>query len=198
MQILSECDPSCKHPVVSMYRFSGTTVLTILPLALIVELKDFIQSPFDNNSFKIYEIMGFIGFGGLIACLLMIVEIYLLTLTSSLTLSILGELKEMVQILFATFVFHDLLSVQTCLGLLVVILSAELYRHLKKAETVANSNSNNSNSNNSNSSKNRPQRIDSYMSDSSISQTHKGHLYKAVGDIDKEVELGEISSTGPS
>ncbi len=87
-----------------------------------------------DHGLEASEIAGLIFLGGFIAVLLMIVELYILTLTSSLTLSVLGEMKEVFQIAFAMAVFHDHVSFRSGVGLVVVLLAAELYRNLRHFE----------------------------------------------------------------
>lgn len=131
VQKLSDIDPQSKHPIISMYRFSGVTVLAIAPFAIFFEFESIAKSKFFRDDVDMIEASSLMLTGGAISCALIIVELYLITLTSSLTLSVLGELKEALQIAFGMLIFHDHLSGQSLLGVFIILFASEIFRHLQ-------------------------------------------------------------------
>ena len=69
-------------------------------------------------------------FGGIIACLLIVVEVKLVRLTSSLTMSVFGQIKEIIQILCAMVLFKENLTSRGALGICISIVSSFYYRYV--------------------------------------------------------------------
>ena len=136
VQLLIQQDNISNNPCITLYRFSLISLLTIIPLVIIFDIKTLINSIFFQNLTIFMELFQFCVLGGLIGCALIVVEIYLLNLTSSLTLSILGELKEIIQIIFTIITFHDSYNILTIIGTIITLLSAELYRQIKHSELI--------------------------------------------------------------
>lgn len=134
VQLLLEKDEMSKVAIIAVYRFSFVSVISIAPLSLIFELRSILSSEFAHNSVDLFEIFQLLLGGGLIACLLIIVEINLINLSSSLTLSILGELKEIVQIILAMVAFKDHLTLTSGIGIFTTLSGAEAYRRIKHYE----------------------------------------------------------------
>jgi len=130
--------------MVTLYRFSPYSALTILPFALLIEVPILMHSNFVNTSsssssssssesssqYLLLEAFGFLSFGGLISFCLIIVEIVLLRTTSSLTMSVIGQLKEMLQILAGMLFYADKISLRSGVGISVSICGAYYYRYL--------------------------------------------------------------------
>ena len=142
MQLLAVHDPQSSQSMVTLYRFSPYSALTILPFALLIEVPILMHSDFVNTSsssssssesssqYLLLEAFGFLSFGGLISFCLIIVEIVLLRTTSSLTMSVIGQLKEMLQILAGMLFYADKISLRSGVGISVSICGAYYYRYL--------------------------------------------------------------------
>ena len=139
MQLLAVHDPQSSQSMVTLYRFSPYSALTILPFALLIEVPILMHSNFVNTSssssesssqYLLLEAFGFLSFGGLISFCLIIVEIVLLRTTSSLTMSVIGQLKEMLQILAGMLFYADKISLRSGVGISVSICGAYYYRYL--------------------------------------------------------------------
>mmetsp|Transcript_38110 Transcript_38110/g.75340 ORF Transcript_38110/g.75340 Transcript_38110/m.75340 type:complete len:427 (-) Transcript_38110:330-1610(-) len=77
------------------------------------------------------EGLGFVLIGGVASFFLLLAEVKLLQLTSSLTLGVLGTVKEILQILIAILVFHDNLTAVNLIGLAACITGTTLYHRAK-------------------------------------------------------------------
>ena len=134
MQLLAVRDPQSSQSMVTLYRFSPYAALSILPFALLFEVPVLLKSDFvtasDSTQYLLLEALGFLSFGGLISFCLIIVEIILLRITSSLTMSVIGQLKEMLQILAGMLFYADNISMRSGVGITVSILGAYYYRHI--------------------------------------------------------------------
>jgi hypothetical protein len=137
MQLIALHDPQSSQSMVTLYRFSPYSALTILPFALLIEVPILMHSDFVNTSstesssqYLLLEAFGFLSFGGLISFCLIIVEIVLLRTTSSLTMSVIGQLKEMLQILAGMLFYADKISMRSGVGISVSICGAYYYRYL--------------------------------------------------------------------
>ena len=139
--MLAVHDPQSSQSMVTLYRFSPYSALTILPFALLIEVPKLMHSDFVNTSssssssesssqYLLLEAFGFLSFGGLISFCLIIVEIVLLRTTSSLTMSVIGQLKEMLQILAGMLFYADKISLRSGVGISVSICGAYYYRYL--------------------------------------------------------------------
>ena len=78
-----------------------------------------------------FEVFAFVFVGGIASLLLLMAEVKLLQLTSSLTLGVFGTVKEIIQIVLAVGVFHDAVSLLNVLGLALCIGGTGAYHHLK-------------------------------------------------------------------
>mmetsp|Transcript_19016 Transcript_19016/g.24810 ORF Transcript_19016/g.24810 Transcript_19016/m.24810 type:complete len:408 (-) Transcript_19016:134-1357(-) len=92
-----------------------------------------------SGTYMLTGALVFIVVGGIASFLLLLVEVKLLQLTSSLTLGVLGTIKEILQILLAVLVFNDKFTLWNGLGLLLCIIGTLGYQQLKSIEN-ANSN----------------------------------------------------------
>lgn len=138
MELLAVRDPQSSQSMVTLYRFSPYSALTILPFALLIEVpilmhSDFVNTSSDSSSstqYLLLEAFGFLSFGGLISFCLIIVEIVLLRTTSSLTMSVIGQLKEMLQIVAGMLFYADKISLRSGVGITVSICGAYYYRYI--------------------------------------------------------------------
>lgn len=137
IQVLSTRDESCKHNACNiLYKFSPASVASIIPLLFLFERSSLVFYYSTCPWHIILEISALISLGGIIACLLIVVEIVILDQTTSLTLSILGQIKEALQITFSIIAFHDSYTTESVLGVLLSLAAAEYYRRIKKQEEV--------------------------------------------------------------
>ena len=81
----------------------------------------------------ILEAVGFVLVGGIASFLLLLVEVKLLQITSSLTLGVLGTIKEVLQIMLAMVVFKDKVSILNVSGIILTFLGTAGYHKLKNA-----------------------------------------------------------------
>lgn len=110
LQMLIFKDPISKTFFGSVYRFSPASALGVVPVACIVDLPVFIESEFFHDQAALSLAALIIVCCGFMAFLLVTVEVRIVQLTSSVTLSVLGQVKELVQIVLAIIVFGDRLS----------------------------------------------------------------------------------------
>ena len=110
LQLLILKDPLSRNLFGSIYRFSPASVLTVLPLAVFFDLEPLSESIFVQDGHLFLLAMGLMIVSGVLAFGLIVVEVKLVQLTDSVTLSVLGQAKELVQITLAGLVFGDALS----------------------------------------------------------------------------------------
>ncbi|CAM9206479.1 unnamed protein product [Phaeothamnion confervicola] len=70
---------------------------------------------------------------GLVAFALILVEVQLVSLTSSLSMGVIGNIKDIVQIAIAVLVYHDQVSALNILGLVLAISGGWLYKRQRGA-----------------------------------------------------------------
>jgi Triose-phosphate Transporter family len=198
VQYLTEKDRERNHVMAVLYKISPTALLTLLPLAIVIEGHAAIQSPFflwhstntvlgmtysggdhpsstiatgfynsttaissvssSSSSISINtgvssgDSMGSAGeliplplkvlslcmFGGILSSALIFAEMTLLSATSSLTFSVLGQVKEIIQIILAMIVFNENLSAKSIFGVGFSIAAAAYYRKIKVTELEEN------------------------------------------------------------
>ena len=92
--------------MLALYRFSPYAFIAILPVALFIEWADFSSSPYSyNTNFKMFsELMGLVCFAGILAFMLILLEVKLVQLTSSLTLGVIGQ-STRVYVLCSVYVY---------------------------------------------------------------------------------------------
>lgn len=112
--------------------FSPTSFLSILPLC-VIELENFVEVEIRDNSWWILSeaLLLCVG-GGVIAFFLIAIEMHLLTLTSSINLGVLGQVKEMLQIFLSIVIFRERLNLQSVVGIAIAIASGIAYRLLNR------------------------------------------------------------------
>ncbi|XP_033222139.1 solute carrier family 35 member C2-like isoform X1 [Belonocnema kinseyi] len=114
-----------RNPVDMMYYMQPWILVSIIPMTILFEgqkmYKEFLELDWTNSS-QIYMTTGYVGGGGLIAFCMEIFEFLVVTYTSSLTLSIIGILKE-ISIFFVAFEFggdtittFNFIGLPLCLG----------------------------------------------------------------------------------
>jgi len=133
LQKLVAVDSASQSIMVAIYRFAPASTLTLVPFVLIFEIPALSQSVFVKSTSVFLTAISITFAGGVIAFFLICVELFLLVLTSSVTLSVLGQLKEVFQIALSLVVFKEKFSAKSCLGLAVSLVAANYYRQFRRA-----------------------------------------------------------------
>jgi len=135
-QVLIREDPQSSDVLVALYRFAPAAAISIMPFAVAIDIPRLLQHDqvFDVGSapLLVLSALGLLLCGGLIAFALIFVEVYLLQLTSSVSMGVLGQMKEILQISVSMAVFsNEHLSLGAVVGVLVSIVGAFYYRHVR-------------------------------------------------------------------
>ena len=120
MLLFSDMKSDTNPVFISIYRFSPYTLLFV-PVAIMLEGTTLYQTFKDQNFTVILEIGSLSLIGGVISFYLIAVELELVKLTSSLTLAVLGQIKEVVQILLSLLIFKDTITIQSGIGIGIAI-----------------------------------------------------------------------------
>ncbi len=143
MQLLEVKDKQCKSVMVTLYRFAPASAFSVLPFVMALEAHRLAESHFAHAPKAFYDASLLCCFGGVIAFLLIVAEVKLLRLTSSLTMSVFGQAKEILQILLAMLLFKENLSMRSASGIGISILASLYYRYVssvpKDVGAMANS-----------------------------------------------------------
>ena len=124
-QALFAHDSACAHdPVVVVYHVSPAGVLTLLPIALVLELNRLRYWASTVDPWCLGEAFVFATCAGAIAYVMLLVEVRLLHETSSLSLSVAGALKDVSQMALAVMTFGDTITAQSAAGLGLVLLAS--------------------------------------------------------------------------
>ena len=103
-------------------------VLAILPLALGTEYEKYSKIP----SEMVGPLVAICLVGGLLSFLLVYIEVLLCHLTSSMTLTVLGIMKTILQIFLGFIVFGDSLGVRNISGLVLVLIGVLWYKSIRQ------------------------------------------------------------------
>jgi threonine/homoserine efflux transporter RhtA len=125
------------HQVMAiLYKISPVAFISLFPVALFIEGHSFLQSPFIAGYGGLLHIPVLLLslFGGLLASVLIFVEMILLAATSSLTFTVLGQVKEIIQIILSMVVFNDNLTTRSICGIIFSLIAANNYRKIKMEE----------------------------------------------------------------
>jgi hypothetical protein len=133
MQLLAVKDEHSSSVMVTLYRFSPYSAVSIIPFALGFEAPALIHSSFAHSGTLLTQALLYAVFGGVVSFLLIVVEVKLLRITSSLTMCVIGQIKEIIQIGAAMLLFKDHITTRSGVGIFLSILAAYWYRHLKNA-----------------------------------------------------------------
>jgi solute carrier family 35, member C2 len=135
----SSSSSSACNSMISIYHFSPYSALSILPFGL-YNLFVFVSSDYylSSSSLNLWITFGLIVTGGIIAFYLILTEVYLVQITSSLTLGVLGQIKEMVQIVLSIIVFHDAISWMNGIGVVIAVLGVWWYKSIKLLDHLQN------------------------------------------------------------
>lgn len=135
LQWLIQIDSVSSNVMVAIYRFTPSSTLFLLPIALVVELPRFLQSHFASSALLTSEAIGIGCFGAILSIALIGFEIFIVKLTSSVTLGILGQAKEIAQIALSMLIYKETMSVRTAIGLSISLIAANFYKLIKQGES---------------------------------------------------------------
>lgn len=139
LQLLEFKDPQSKSVMVTLYRFTPASLISVLPLVLMIEADKLYSSTFWRHKKDLYDAILLCSFGGLFAFALVVVEVKLVRLTSALTMSVFGQIKEVVQIFLAMMLFGENLTFKSGVGIAVSILASIYYRYVITSRKEATS-----------------------------------------------------------
>jgi solute carrier family 35, member C2 len=134
MQLLAVEDTGSHSVMVTLYRFSPYSVLTIIPFAVFLELPSLLRADVVERNGLLWEAVLFSFIGGVVSFFLLVVEVRLLRVTSSLSMCVIGQIKEVIQILVAMVMFHDHINTRSGTGIAISLCAAYAYRHIRGSE----------------------------------------------------------------
>lgn len=126
-------DEQSTDKFVNVYRFIPSSAVSMFVVACIVDVKPFSESEFAHDS-SVGDVLTFLMFscgGGVIAFVLVTTEVQLVSLLSSLSLGVLGQVKEVIQIVLAMVVFHDRLNLINVVGIVIAMGAIGFYKKFK-------------------------------------------------------------------
>eukprot|EP01041_Mallomonas_annulata_P011589 gene11589-24258_t len=133
-QQLMVSDEYSKNVFVAIYRFSPAAALSMMPFALIFEVFPLAHSRFVHDPKALTQALLMTVTGGFIAFALILAEVNLVRLSSSLTMGMLGQMKEVLQITLALMIFRDELHPINALGIVISLVGSAFYRYIKSSE----------------------------------------------------------------
>eukprot|EP00603_Paraphysomonas_imperforata_P003576 CAMPEP_0114414580 /NCGR_PEP_ID=MMETSP0103-20121206/1462_1 /TAXON_ID=37642 ORGANISM="Paraphysomonas imperforata, Strain PA2" /NCGR_SAMPLE_ID=MMETSP0103 /ASSEMBLY_ACC=CAM_ASM_000201 /LENGTH=251 /DNA_ID=CAMNT_0001582727 /DNA_START=361 /DNA_END=1116 /DNA_ORIENTATION=- len=129
-------DEQSTNIFVNVYRFIPSSAVSMLVVACIIDAKPFVESEFVHEA-SVVDMLTFLIFscaGGGIAFVLITTEVQLVGLLSSLSLGVLGQVKEVIQIVLAMIVFHDRLNFINFSGIVIAMVAIGFYKKFKSDE----------------------------------------------------------------
>lgn len=132
--LMTADNQSYKNIFVALYRFSPYSAFSILPLSSVLEGPKLVADSRFTHETTILEVFSLSLLGGIISFVLIVVEVKLVRVTSSLTMGVLGQVKEVTQIALSMLIYKDKISLRGALGIVVSLVAAQYYTQLKVAE----------------------------------------------------------------
>ncbi|GAB4859708.1 hypothetical protein Ancab_011187 [Ancistrocladus abbreviatus] len=121
-----------KNPLTFMSYVTPIMALaTALSSLLVDPWHDFAKSDYFNSSWNIFQSCLLMIFGGLLAFFMVLTEYVLISVTSAVTVTIAGVVKEAVTIVVAVFYFHDEFTWIKGVGLLTIMIGVSLFNWYK-------------------------------------------------------------------
>ena len=96
-QFLAQADEQFNDTIICLYSFAHWSAIFIVPVAAVMEFPVF-SSEFVTDPALFAEFWGLILFAGSVSFFLIFAEVMLVQITSSLSLGVLGQLKEILQV----------------------------------------------------------------------------------------------------
>ena len=120
------------HPIVTMFYLAPMVAFVIFIGFLIVEGPFNLLNSRYFQSFDLFlNILGVLGFGGVLAYFLSLVEFQLISITSVVTFTVAGIVKEIITIVLAQWIYKDSISPLEILGLIISIIGISFYNYFK-------------------------------------------------------------------
>ncbi len=129
-QYLFKVDASCKNVFVALYHIAPASAFCLIPVSFVMEWERLKESTFYTDHALGLRVILCVCGGGIIAFWLLILEIKLLEMTSSLTMGILGHCKEVLQIVLAVIIFGEKLTHINITGLAICLAALIWYKYL--------------------------------------------------------------------
>lgn len=121
-----------KNPLTLMSYVTPIMALATALLSLILDPWDeFKRNNYFNNSWHVMRSCLLMFFGGTLAFIMVLTEYVLVSVTSAVTVTIAGVVKEAVTILVAVFYFHDQFTWLKGAGLLIIMVGVSLFNWYK-------------------------------------------------------------------
>lgn len=132
-QILLEREAmGMSNPIVTTFYLAPVVSFTLFIAFLFLEGPEaVVSSPFYVSLTSTMNIMGIIGFGGMLAFFMSLAEYKLISSTSVITFTVAGIVKEIITIVTASIVFKDNISGNKIVGLVISIIGIALYNYIK-------------------------------------------------------------------
>jgi solute carrier family 35 protein C2 len=115
-----------------VYHISPASAVSLLPPFFMFESDKFFKSPFMNDSEVMFEASLLAALGGFIAFALILVEVKLVEKSSSLTLAVAGNFKDVLQIALSVAIFAEKFTTLNALGLCCAIAGIAMYSSMKR------------------------------------------------------------------
>lgn len=138
-QLLLKTNPYISNPITTMFYLAPWMFITLLLIGSFTEgLLKFFQNDIWTN-FGFLKTIIALCIPGFLVFFMMIFELRLLQKSHVVTLSIAGIFKELLTILFSSFIFGDKLTVINVLGLIVTLLDILWYNYYRYSENIKES-----------------------------------------------------------
>jgi solute carrier family 35 protein C2 len=131
---LVKYNEQCKNPFVCLHHIAPVSAIFMVPIGLGIDFVPFLDSEFAQDHDISLWTFAIISIGGVMAFALILVEVKLVQLTSSLTMGVLGQLKELLQIILAIVIFKDEVSPINAMGLGLALACVGVYKWIKRTE----------------------------------------------------------------
>ncbi|KAG8659872.1 probable sugar phosphate/phosphate translocator At1g06470 isoform X2 [Manihot esculenta] len=130
--LLQKEEYGLKNPLTLMSYVTPVMAIATALLSLIFDpWYEFKKSSYFDNSWHIARSCLLMFFGGALAFFMVLTEFVLVSVTSAVTVTIAGVVKEAVTILVAVFYFHDEFTWLKGLGLLIIMVGVSLFNWYK-------------------------------------------------------------------
>jgi len=129
-------DPHSRSSKVVLYRIAPAAFCSMVPLFLYNELGDLTTYLSTDSSHQLVELSILICMGGCLGIILLLLEINILSLTSSLTFSVVGAGKELLQVALAIAILQDGVTMGKILGIGLSIVSVIAYNVVKAKQRI--------------------------------------------------------------
>lgn len=119
------------RPLEILYHVSPASALSCVPVFLLLEVQSCFNSPFFKSPLVVLELICILILGGIISFLLVFAEVKLVKISSSLTMSMFGAVKEVITIAISMMVFQENVTFLNVFGLFLAISGAVAFRQYK-------------------------------------------------------------------